>query len=859
MKRNVLRLIAFLLICATVTSSFLACRDTVTEESPTPTVDIVRDGKSDYVLVNNSADPIGSYLSDEIWSLIYNTYGASLSKRADGEQYGYEIVVGNAARDRVSELAGKLSGGADFAILQDGNRLYLYANTFEGAKRMTLALRDHFIPNSGEGALRVDEGLCFVGSAHPEVITHGNAVELFANGNTQYTIIYNAQSDSDEQVAYYLRRAMSQASGKKPGISDYKKSNSEYEIVIGTGTLQRDEYGTVRKALKGDDQFIMAVSGSKLILTATDAKALIRGVEYLNTAYLQNPKDGTCRVYESDETRTQIDSKGFALSYDRAVELYIDILGTYPTMYDMYYDKTVSGLSKTDQQLIEALIARMGGSIVLMNGSSSMLYNGMICKLDKTDYSRVAALSATSATVPAAFANTYLNANYASDTAVDLKAAAEGAGYAYYYDSSRGLAILTPNGVESFADDSVKVGDHTNAQYKDRMVKFFNNASMPEPQNNTEQSRVVIGDATDYFPEDSYDYTQPIYTCYYSPGILTVGETVYTSVEHCKVKEGDELSSKTVIRKSTDSGTTWEITHEIDRLKWAAMFLVGDQMYIVGFLKDDGSWKGGTWIGRVTDDGNAKTVETVELSKLCDDVSAIFEPMIIDGILYLPLDSTVMSASVTSDITKASVWTRTQDSAELISKEWFRQVTGKSLNSEGSAECLEGNIVKGRDGEIYVIYRIESQPYGNYAIMLKLSQDKTRLELLPNNGSLLKLPTTVSRFVIKYDESTDLYICISNWYLTDNACRARNVLGLSVSDDLIDWKTVDTLLVDREMINTECSCWRAAFQYTDWDFDGDDLVLAVRETVGFANTFHDGKYFTFYRVSNYRDLIASAS
>lgn len=164
-----------------------------------------------------------------------------------------------------------------------------------------------------------------------------------------------------------------------------------------------------------------------------------------------------------------------------------------------------------------------------------------------------------------------------------------------------------------------------------------------------------------------------------------------------------------------------------------------------------------------------------------------------------------------------------------------------------------------KNGEIYVIYRTESQPYGNYGIMLKLSDDRTRIELMENpRDSIVQLPTTVSRFAIKYDAASGVYVMVSNWWMTESACRARNVLGLSVSKDLVSWTEIDTLLVDREMMNSEYSCWAHAFQYADFDFDGDDLVMAVRETTGFSNTFHDGKYYTFYRVSDFRSMIENA-
>ena len=175
------------------------------------------------------------------------------------------------------------------------------------------------------------------------------------------------------------------------------------------------------------------------------------------------------------------------------------------------------------------------------------------------------------------------------------------------------------------------------------------------------------------------------------------------------------------------------------------------------------------------------------------------------------------------------------------------------MNNSGSMLCQEGNIVKGRGGDIYAVYRVETQPNGGYAVMLKLSDDRKTLELLPNGGSLIRMPTTVTMFRIKYDVMSNRYICISNWYMTENACRARNVLGISYSDNLTDWITVDTLLVDRQIINSECSCWKTAFQYVDWDYDGDDIVMVVREATGFTNTFHDGKYLTFYRISDFRE------
>ena len=173
----------------------------------------------------------------------------------------------------------------------------------------------------------------------------------------------------------------------------------------------------------------------------------------------------------------------------------------------------------------------------------------------------------------------------------------------------------------------------------------------------------------------------------------------------------------------------------------------------------------------------------------------------------------------------------------------------------GTIQCMEASAVRGRDGAVYGLYRTECQPNGNYAILFRLSEDRTRLELLPNDQSLIRLPTTVSRFIVRYDEISDRYICVSNWWLTKNFCRARNALGISVSEDLIHWEMLEVLLRDREMLNAECAGWKNAFQYQDIDFDGDDIVMTVREATGFTNTFHDGKYLTFYRVKGFRKML----
>ena len=83
----------------------------------------------------------------------------------------------------------------------------------------------------------------------------------------------------------------------------------------------------------------------------------------------------------------------------------------------------------------------------------------------------------------------------------------------------------------------------------------------------------------------------------------------------------------------------------------------------------------------------------------------------------------------------------------------------------------------------------------------------------------------------------------------------RNILTLVASKDLINWEIVDTILIDRTMLNFDVSMAIHAFQYVDWCFDGEDIIFTVRETMGDTYYFHNGYELTFYRLSNYKSLL----
>jgi len=79
----------------------------------------------------------------------------------------------------------------------------------------------------------------------------------------------------------------------------------------------------------------------------------------------------------------------------------------------------------------------------------------------------------------------------------------------------------------------------------------------------------------------------------------------------------------------------------------------------------------------------------------------------------------------------------------------------------------------------------------------------------------------------------------------------RNTLALVYSRNLHDWQVRSIILHHPDITHH-------AFQYVDWQFDGRDIVAAIRTAYddgqGGAHTYHDANYLTFYRIKDFRSL-----
>ena len=232
----------------------------------------------------------------------------------------------------------------------------------------------------------------------------------------------------------------------------------------------------------------------------------------------------------------------------------------------------------------------------------------------------------------------------------------------------------------------------------------------------------------------------------------------------------------------------------------------------------------------------------------------------------------VVHASLTSsntnkevDLTNPNVWQITPPLPFDVS--WLDQLPALGLPSvttvggmPSGPGFLEGNIILGPDGTtIYNLLRFcaaRTTPYywGNLAVLLRLDIKANELKF----DSLIKMPGGHSKFVVRPDPLTGLYITLSNPSESVLYSDQRNFLTLCSSNDLHHWTEHEVVLYDDTGLDEEESVNLTGFHYTDWIFHGDngqDLLLGVRTAYRGANSYHNSNRILFKRIINFRQLL----
>lgn len=319
--------------------------------------------------------------------------------------------------------------------------------------------------------------------------------------------------------------------------------------------------------------------------------------------------------------------------------------------------------------------------------------------------------------------------------------------------------------------------------------------------------------------------------------------------------------AETVIYRSKNKGKSWKKLTTIQGAFWSSLFLHRGELYLLGPDRHHGT----VLIRKSKDGGKTWTKPTNRENGVILTGQFHCAPMPIvehNGRLWRPMETAhgpvlkwgerygamVMSAPVDADLMNAKSW---QTSDVLF-------FDGSYLNGNFTG-WLEGNFVVDKDGQMWNIMRVDDKTtHHEKAAMVKISDDGKNLSFDPNTG-FIPFDGGAKKFVIKYDSISEYYYTLANsipekyskQYPERNPAGFRNVLVLRKSKDLKNWEDVKTILEHEDVV-------RHGFQYVDWSFEEEDIIVLSRTAYfdGKANARnnHDANFLTFHRIERFRSL-----
>jgi hypothetical protein len=199
----------------------------------------------------------------------------------------------------------------------------------------------------------------------------------------------------------------------------------------------------------------------------------------------------------------------------------------------------------------------------------------------------------------------------------------------------------------------------------------------------------------------------------------------------------------------------------------------------------------------------------------------------------------MLSASEEADLLERSSWTF----SNLLphDRAWLKGKFGA---------WLEGNAVVAPNGQVVNVLRVDYAP-GDMAALVEVSSGGNQIHFDEKN--FVRLPGGATKFTIRRDPENGSYWALTNIVAegiqAEKATHVRNTLALIHSEDLRGWEI-------RRILLRHPDHKRHGFQYTDWAFEGSDIVAAVRtayqdEGSG-AHAAHDANFLTFHRFADFR-------
>ena len=328
--------------------------------------------------------------------------------------------------------------------------------------------------------------------------------------------------------------------------------------------------------------------------------------------------------------------------------------------------------------------------------------------------------------------------------------------------------------------------------------------------------------------------------CYVgSPSLAVLPDGRYVaSHDFFGPQSGHTVSARSVLFRSEDRGASWQPLAQLEPLFWGKLFMHGGALYLLGTRHEYGD----VLLRRSDDGGTTWTTPTTPATGLLREGPyhcAPTQTLVLAGRLWRSVErwtggvwgnfeALVMSAPADADLLDARNWTFSAALPRLAEFTW-----------------LEGAVLLDPHGTVVNMLRTNGGG-DDKAALVRVSADGQRLTF-DRAADFIDMPGGGVKFTIRHDAATARYWSIASQQTQPAAYRNR--LVLTSSPDLRAWSIEAVLHEHPDRV-------KHAWQYIDWDFDGDDLIYASRtafdDGLGGAAAAHDANYLTFHRVPNFR-------
>lgn len=323
---------------------------------------------------------------------------------------------------------------------------------------------------------------------------------------------------------------------------------------------------------------------------------------------------------------------------------------------------------------------------------------------------------------------------------------------------------------------------------------------------------------------------------------------------HSYFGDGSTEDSAAITRvfRSTDQGATWTFLVQFQPLWRASLFVHGGALYIIGPTHNGGSYN---TIRKSTDSGSTWTTPV-------DAATGKFEAVPLTGTLGTPNNPLIFNNRLFAGGGGRSTFSTPTSTADpLFGGDW-RQSGGVQTfttwqvglaGALGGAFIGEGQIVASPEQGVVVMGKVEGLPY---TALMRAERNLGDVRFGPSND-FAAMPGAEKKFGAAFDAVSGKFYVLSNPILPFHAADAsltpqlkRNTAAVLSSRDLANWE-VEKIFLYSPNIGYE------AWQYLQFDFDGDDMVIASRTAFDVGDTYrpprgHDSNLLTFHRLPDFR-------